>query len=279
MTSKLSNYQINIPDGYITHSLTQFTAAIADHSARAVMAGRGATANVNIPGIAGRMYTLIGIEITNKSTLTTVVPTGGLIEIFNDAIDWVPFQALFNTASGAGANAGAPQSPTWIPVNKPLPAGSNVTVYYTSRNAATDWTSVTLFYSTKPYSGAQTFINTAYGTARTSVATFSSDGTVSIPANKGGNCVGFICQCYGNTVTVLSTGGNVAVHNQAANTAWEPTEFVLGSNTSIGTGASELQLLKVDVNGDAPGNSSFTFDFTTISTNSQTMGYGVVWEA
>lgn len=279
MTSKLSNYQIDVPEGYVTHSLTQFTASIADHSSRAVMAGRGGLANVNIPGIAGKMYSLIGIEITAKSTLTTLVPTGGLIEITNDAIDWIPFEAIFNASSGAGANVGAPQTPTFIPVNKPLPAGSNVQVFYTSRNSATDWVSVTLIYSTKPYSGAQTFIKTAYGTARSSVATFSADGTINIPANKGGNCIGFIGQCYGNVVTVLSTGGNVAVHNTAANIAWEPTEFVLGSNTSIGTGGSELPILKFDARGDAPGNSQFTFDYTTISTNSQTVGYAVVWEA
>ena len=280
MVSKLTNYQLNVPDAYITHSKTQFTASIANHSARAVLAGIGGTPGlVNIPGIAGRMYTLYGIEIVNKSTLTTLVPTGGLVEIFNDAIDWVPFQSFFNTSSAAGANAGAPQTPTFIPVNKPLPAGSNITCFYTSQNAATDWLSVTFFWSTKPYTGAQTFINCAYGTARSSVATFTADGTITIPANKGGNCVGFLAQCYGNVVTVLSTGGNIAVHNAAANTAWEPTEFVVGSNTSIGTGASELVLLKLDQFGDAPGNSSFTFDFTTISTNSQQNGYAVVWEA
>ena len=280
MTSKLSNYQLDVPEGYITHSITQFTATIADHSARAVLAGRGALANVNIPGIAGKMYTLIGVEIVNKSVYTTVVATGGLVEIFNDAIDWVPFEAHTNSVSGAGANLGAPQTPLWIPVNKPLPAGSNITVYYTSRNAATDWLSVTFFYSTRPYGNTpQTFIKTAYGTARTTVATFTSDGTIAIPANKGGNVVGFLAQCFGVTVTILNTGGNVAVHNTAANMAWEPTEFVIGSTSSIGTGGSELPVLKVDVKGDAPGNSSFTFDVTTISTNSQVYGYGVVWEA
>jgi len=279
MTSKLSNYNFDTPEGYITHSVTQFTAAIADHSARAVMAGRGAVANVNIPGMAGKMYTLIGVEVTIKSVLTTLVPTGGLIEINNDAIDWLPFQLITNTSSAAGANAGASQSPCFYPVNKPLPAGSNIQVFYTAQNAATDWASVTFFYSTKPYSGAQTFINTAYGTSRTTVATFQTDGTVNIPANKGGNVIGFLAQCYGDVVTILSTGGNIAVHNAAANPSWEPTEFVVGSTTSIGTGGSELQLLKVDARGDAPGNSSFTFDVTTISTNAQIFGYGVVWEA
>jgi len=286
MPSKLSNYNIGVPDGigipakYQTHSITQFTATIANHSARAAMAGRGAVANVNIPGVAGKIYTLCGVEITVKSTLTTVVNTGGLFEVSNDAIDWIPFQFLTNTSEVLGAAGGVSQSPCFYECKKPLPAGSNITVYYTSLNAATDWASVTLFYSTKPYDGgAQTFQIAAYGSARTSVATFPADITLNIPANKGGNLVGFYVQQYGVIVTILSTGGLMAWHNTAANVAYEPTEMVCGSITCIASGGGELPLTKVDFAGDCPGNSQFTCDTTTISTNSQVFGAVVVWEA
>jgi hypothetical protein len=290
MVSKLSNYQYQVPDGYITHSKNLFTASIAAHNSRALLTGTtgGTVASglLNIPGTAGKFYTLIGIIINNKSTLTTVVPTGGLLEVFNDAIDWVPLQLLFNSSTMLGAAGGVSQSPTFIPVNKPLPAGSNIYCYYTAQNAATDWLNASFVYSTKPYfqpNGApyapQTFVAYAYGTSRTSVATFASDGSIAIPANKGGNLVGFLFQIYGQVVTILSIGGTIVAHNAAANTAYEPSEFCVGSVTDIASGGGELQIMKVDFAGDCPGNSTFTFDFTTISTNTQQMGYCVIWEA
>lgn len=283
MVAKLTDSQFQVPEGCITHSLTQYTATIANHSTRAVMAGiGGATGLVQIPGVAGKIYTLYGLEITVKSTLTTVVSTGGLFEIFNDAIDWIPFQLLTNTSEVLGAAGGVPQSPAFIPVHKPLPSGSNITCFYTSLNAATDWASVTFFWSTREWAvggEAQTYSAYGYGTARTSVATFVGDITVAIPANKGGKVVGFLIQCYGVIVTILSTGGNIAVHNQAALPSWEPYNMVTGSLTCIASGGGELMVTKIDTLGDAPGNSNFTFDTTTISTNSQVFGVCVVWEA
>lgn len=288
--SKLSDTQYVVPKGYITHSKNLGTATIAAHNARGLLTltSGGAVANglLNIPGIAGKFYTLIGIIVTPKSTLTTVVPTGGLLEVFNDAIDWVPMQILFNSSMILGAAGGLAQTPTFIPVNKPLPAGSNIYAYYTSQNAATDWLDVSFVWSTKPYFdpqgkpyGPQTFIAYAYGTSRSSVATFAADGSVAIPANKGGNLIGFLFQCYAQPTTIISSGGAIIVHNAAANTAYEPTEFCVGSITCIASGGAELPVMKVDYAGDAPGNSTFTFDFTTISVDTQQMGYCVVWEA
>jgi len=278
---ELSDAQMVIPPAYITHSLNGQTSAIAAHNTRAALVDtrNNAVTNINVPGIAGKIYTAIGVLIQNKSTLTTLVPTGGLVELTCDAIDWLPQQLIFNTSSAVGANAGAVQSQTWIPIHKPLPAGSNLIIFYTSQNAATDWISVTVFYSTQPYSGAATWSNAALGTSRTAAGTYAADGTVPIPANKGGNCIGFLCQTYAQVTTVLSGGGIVQVHNQAANTAWEPFFFCTGSNTSIGTGGSELPLLKVDAAGDCPGNSSFTFDFITISADTQQNEYVVFWVA
>jgi hypothetical protein len=281
-SAKLSNYQFAVPDGFTMHSITQFTATIANHSARAAMAGYLAAALTQIPGIAGKIYTLVGIEFTVKSTLTTAVPTGGLFDFTNDGIDWLPFQFITNTSTVLGAAGGVSQSPCFIPMHKPLPAGSNVTCYYTSQNAATDWASTTLFWSTRewnPAGEAQTYSAYGLGTTRTSVGTFAADITIAIPANKGGDLVGFLAQIYGTIVTILSVGGNIVVHNTAALVAYEPTMFVTGSYTCIASGGGEMLVTKVDWGGDCPGNSTFTFDTTTISTNSQTFGVCVVWEA
>ncbi len=285
ITSKLSSYQVPIPAGYIMHSKNLFTASIANHSARGLLTGTTggtiASGLLNIPGIAGKIYTLVGMEITVKSTLTTVVPTGGLFEVFNDAIDWIPCQLLTNTSSVLGAAGGVSQTACFYTIQKPLPAGSNIYCYYTSLNAATDWVCVSFMWSTNMWQPNyyQTFVAYAYGTSRTSVATFTSDGSVAIPANKGGNLVGFMFQLQPTIVTILSTGGTVVVHNAAANMAYEPSEFSVGSLTDIASGGGELLLQKVDYAGDCPGNSTFTFDYTTISTNAQVMGYEVVWEA
>lgn len=265
---------IEIPAGYITHSAQCHSAAIADHSTRAQVG----TA-INIPGIAGRMYTMIGVQVTIKSTATTVVNTGGLVEIENDAIDWKPFEFYPNMSSYVGANAGSPQSPTVIPCNKPLPAGSNVQVFYTALNAATDKAYITVIWSTKPYSGAQTFSEAGIGTAITQITVAAAHVTVNIPANKGGNCIGFLAQVYGVIETIVVGGGLVAVHNTAANTAWEPTEFVTGGLTSIGTGGGELLVLKWAAAGDCPGNSQFTFDYTPTDNQSQQLAVAAVWEA
>lgn len=262
------------PQGYITHSDTALSASIADHSARALVGSV-----INIPGIAGKIYTLLGVQIVIKSTATTVVNTGGLVELTNDAIDWIPTELYGNVSTYVGANAGSAQSPTYIPMNKPLPAGSNVSVYYTALNAATDKAYVTVIWSTKPYGGSQTFFKAGVGSALTQITEAATHVTIAIPANKGGNCFGFLFQAYGVIETIVVSGGRVKVHNTSAQQAWEPTVLTVGGVTSIGTGGGELAVLKWAANGDAPGNSSFTFDYMPTDNQSQYLAAVVCWEA
>lgn len=265
---------IKVPQGFITHSKATNSASIADHSSRALVGSA-----INIPGIAGKVYTMIGIEICIKSTATTVVNTGGLVEVENDAIDWKPVEIYGNSSTYVGANAGSPQSPTVIPCNKPLPAGSNVSVYYTAFNAATDKCYVSIIWSTKPYSGPQTFFKANIGTAITQITEATTHCTTAIPANKGGNCIGFMAIAEGVIETIVVSGGLVKVHNSSSNVAWEPTEFAVGGVTSIGTGGAENRVLFWNALGDAPGNSSFTFDYTPTDNQSQQLAVVTVWEA
>lgn len=260
---------------YQTHCDTALSASIADHSTRALVGSA-----INVPGRSGQIYTLIGVEITIKSTATTVVNAGGLVELENDAVDWKPLEIYPNMSTYVGANAGSPQSPTFIPLNKPLPAGSNISCYYTAYNAATDKAYITPIWSTKPWNnGAQTFIKSGLGTALTQITEAATNLTISIPANKGGQVVGFLAQVYGVIETIVVGGGAVRVHNGSANPAWEPFRFGVGGVTSIGTGGAELAVLKFPAYGDAPGNSSFTFDYMPTDNQSQQLAIGVMWDS
>lgn len=262
-------------NGYASHSITTKTAAIGDHTTRALVG-----AAVPIIGRPLAMMTLRGVIIVNKSTATTVVPTGGLVEIENDGLDWKPFETYLNMSSFVGANAGAPQSPTVIPCKKPLPAGSNVSIYYTAINAATDSLEVTLIYTTEPWvpGSPQTFFKSGKGTAITQVTVAAAHVTVAIPSTKGGKGIGFLAQVYGTLETIVVSGGLVQVTNGSCSPSIEPMDFYTGGLTAVGTGGGELPLLKLDHNFDAPANSTFSFAYQPIDNQSQYLAVSVVWE-
>ena len=274
MSQKMINLVEATPP-YQSHSDYAFSASIADHSTRAQVGSA-----INVAGRAGSIMTLVGIEICIKSTATTTVNTGGLVEVENDAIDWKPLEIYPNSSSYVGANAGGAQSPMFLPLHKPLPAGSNISVFYTAQNAATDKAYVTLFWTTKPWDARpQTFIKSGIGTALTQVTSATSHVSIVIPANKGGSVVGFLGQVYGTIETIVVSGGQVTVHNTSAQVAWEPFRFTLGGITSIGTGGGENLVCRVPAHGDAAGNGTFTFDYIPTDNQSQAAALGVVWEA
>lgn len=266
---------IVVPEGYITHSMIQAHAAAANHAVRAAISVVPLVTNV--PGIAGKVYTLIGVEINARQTSATAMPSGGLVELTNDAVDWLPCELIFNTATVLGATTGHSNNSTVIPLNKPLPAGSNVIIFYTARNATVDICCVTLYYSTKPYSGPQTFSNNVDSAGFAAVAAFPAAIAIPIPASKGGKCIGFLAQVYGTVVTTVPIGGPIVAHNTSA--AYEPTMFCTGSATCIVSGGGEILVSKVECQNDCPGNSTFTFDCTTLSANAQVYSVSVVWEA
>jgi hypothetical protein len=277
MKTYLEPIEVDLPENYQTHSTNYglLVPALANHAVRALVAAK----TVNIPGKSGQVYTLHGVEITIKSVATTVVNTGGLFEFENDAVDWKPFELYPNVSTYVGANTGSAQSTTKIACHKPLPAGSNVSVWYTALNAATDMPIVTLIWSTQPWDGgAQTFIHAGIGVAITQITNQAAHVTLAIPANKGGKLAGFYAQVYGVIETIVTGGGMVVVRNQSCNPSIEPCEFTLGGLTTIGTGGGELLLTRKPFIGDCPGNSSFVFDYQPTDNQSQQLAVMVVWE-
>lgn len=260
-------------NGYTSHSEVARHAALANHTARAIVG-----AAVNIVGKPNTIMTLRGIQVTVKSVATTVVMTGGLLELENDAVDWIPCRTYLNTSTFVGANAGAAMTPTIIPLHKPLPAGSNVSCWYTAFNAATDQVEVALIWTTEPYSGSQTYIVSGIGALITQVTEAAAHIALAIPATKGGKGIGFLAQVVGTMTTILATGGRIAVTNPGCSPSIEPMRFSIGSVTGIGTGGAEYPLLKMDHNFDCPGNTTFTIAYMPESAQSQQLAFCVAWE-
>jgi len=262
-------------------SRTITTASIADHSTKANLttyadgAGTG-DGGVKIPGQSGQTFVLRAIEIVIKGVSTTVVNSGGKFEFSNDSIDWLPLEFYPNVATAVGANAGLAMVPLRLPVNVPLPAGSIIYAAYTAANAAIDRPYVTFFWDETPYSGAQTFSKSSIGTAITQVTKATAHCTVTIPSQKSGQVQAFMTQVYGTIETIVVSGGVVEVHNQSISTI-EPTQFVTGGVTSIGTGGAAQQLEMHPSNMTAPGGSLFTFDYTPTDNQSQQLAVMVVW--
>ena len=263
-------------------SRTITTASIADHSTRAALttyADGGGTGDggVKVPGAAGQTYTLRAIEVVIKGVTTTVVNSGGKFEFSNDSIDWLPLEFYPNLTTAVGANGGTQMLPLKIPVNVPLPAGSIIITNYTAVNAAIDRPYVTFFWEETPYSGAQTFSKSSIGTAITQVTKASTHCTVVIPSQKSGVVQAWFSQVYGTIETIVVSGGVVEVHNQSVSNI-EPTQFVTGGVTSVGTGGAMQPLEMRPANGiAAPGGSTFTFDYTPTDNQSQQLAVMVVW--
>lgn len=264
-------------------SRTITAAAIADHSTRAALTtyadGETSDNGIKVPGAAGLMFTLVAIEIVLKSTLTTVVNAGGLFEFENNSIDWKPLEIYPNLTTAAGANAGAAMSPTRIPVNVPLPAGSIVSVYYTALNAATDRPYVTLVWEERGFGGKQTFSDAAVGSALTQVTKASSHITITIPVKKGGKLLGIVTQVHGTIETIVVGGGFVNVRGNGITPAVEPWQWETGGLTTIGTGGGEQKLEMHYNDVELGGGCSVIFDYTPVDNQSQALAVMVIWEA
>jgi hypothetical protein len=269
---------IIVPDAYQTHRSNYglLTVAFADHTTRALLAAK----SINIPGVSGKIYTLHGVEITIKLGISaTGKQSGGLFELENDAVDWKPCEMYTNT-SQVSSPGGISLTPTKISLHKPLPAGSNVSCYYTAFYSMTDMPIVTLIWSTEPYSGLQTFIKSGAGAALTQITSAAANITVAIPANKGGNLVGFYAQVQGVIlVTTVTQGGMMVIKNPSCNPTIDPCELAVGGLNALVTGGGENLLTRMQFAGDCPGNSNFKADVQPTDATSQLFYLSVVWEA
>jgi len=251
-----------------THSKTVIGSAVT-------AASRATTGTISIP--SGKGGTLVAVEAQVFGTLETVVNTGGLVELENDAVDWKPFE--FYTDKKTCVTLGAvPLTPTRIPCHKNLPANSTVTVYYTPQDDQSQKLSVTIHWIEGAFSGRQTYMKSGIGSAITQITTASAHVSISIPAEKGGRVKAIQAQVWGTLETVVNSGGLVALKNESAAVSWEPTEFYTFGDTAVTSGGVELlpQLIPVDL--DLPGNSTVKADYTPQDNQSQKLSLSIIWE-
>lgn len=262
-----------LPSGFASHSHVTVNTSGA-HNTRAEV-GTG----TYIEGAAGQIFTLEGVLIKISQTATAYSAAGGVVELTNDAVDWYPCHLITKTATALIASAANTQSTLFVPLNKPLPAGSNCHAYYTAQCAAADICEITYLWSTRPYSGKQTYAAYGAGGAFTTALNVAPNLSCAIPANKAGRGIAFQFQVFQSGSG--PSGGRVTVHNYSADPTIDPTEFSLdGANLVAAVDATaEKDVQYVDWNFPCPGNSTFLFDVNAAAYAASTKVLaGVIWE-
>ena len=245
-------------------------AALADHSARAAVVAAGTKIAV------GGMIDYVEFQV-NCGVFDTDVPTGGLVELENDTVDWKPFE--FYTQKGEIlTTTGYVQKVMRVPVKKNLPSGSRVYVYYTAHNAATDALMVTLHWQVGKTTGVQTYskagIDTAF--AATAFATNSKVITLEIPATKGGNAVLALISTLDSPETAVMSGYKVMLRCDSAN--WEPTEGVTEGITGKTTASGCQMPWSIVLDHPLPGGSDVYVDVVAVDNQSQGLMISFLWE-
>jgi len=237
---------------------------------------RAKTGTITIPGGKGGVLTHVEFQVFG--TLETVVNSGGLVELENDAVDWKPFE--FYTHGLTCVTAGAAKAkPLRIPVHKKLPANSTVTVWYTPQDDQSQKLAVTIYWDTAlSFKGRQTYAKAGIGSAITQTTKASDHVTIDIPAEKGGIARAFMVQVWGTLETVVNSGGLVQLKNIDADPSWEPFEFYTQSQTCVTSGGVELEPLFVPCALDLPGKSTVQLDYTPQDDQSQKLSLVVIWE-
>ena len=244
------------------------SASIANHTTRAAVG----TLPVALGGVIDY------IEVQCFSTMATTVRSGGLVEIENDNVDWKPFQFYTQEMVLLGTG-GLHTKPMRLYVKKFLPSGSTITAYFTANNAATSYISITFHWKLGGGSKAmrQTRMTTMRGTAAVGVLnTWRTEGTITIPATKGGTAKLCLVNGYGAITTVVTEGGKVRLTNNSAD--WVPTVFVTPGITGLTTICGESHPHGYIMDHPLPGRSLVTIEFAPIDAQSQTISVTLIWE-
>lgn len=243
-----------------------YSAALADHSARAAV---------------GTLVVAIGgeidyIEVQCFTTQATTVRSGGLFELENDSIDWKPFQ-FYSQEQVLLGTGGSATKPMRLNVKKPLPSGSTITAYFTANNAATSLVTITVHWKFGSYGGKQTYMTTMRGTAAVgTLNTYRTEGTITVPAEKGGNAVLCLANGYGAIETIVTEGGFVRLTNGSAD--WVPTIFATGGITGLTTICGESHPHGLIMDHPLPSRSVVTIEFAPTDNQSQTISVTLIWE-
>lgn len=195
---------------------------------------RASTGTIAITGKKGEQYVLTAIELQVFGTLTDQVDIGGLVELLNDAVTWTPFEFYTNMISCIGTGS-AVSKVLRIPVHKPLPAGSNVEVFYTPQNAASQKLAVVLVYEKKMKfnPSEETFALSDVGTAADCSGGVEEHIDIEVPSMKGGIVRAVLVTVLGIMTTVKNTGGLLELKNVSAEPSWEPFNIVTDVYTCV----------------------------------------------
>lgn len=222
--------------------------------------------------------TLTAIELQVFGTEETVVNSGGLVELRNDAIDWEPFE--FYTAGLTCVTEGGGQlKPHRIQVHKKFPAGSTVTIYYTPKDNQSQKLAVTLFWETDvPFSPSEeTLAKSGVGSALTQTTAAVDHVTIDIPAEKGGKVVAIQIQIHGTLETIVNSGGQVDLKNKSADPSWEPFSFITQHSTVVDAGGAILEPYWQPCDLDLPAKSKVQCAYTPQDNQSQFLSLVVMW--
>jgi len=243
-----------------------YSAALADHSTRAAVG----TLDVAIGGVVDY------IEVQCFTTQATTVRSGGLFELENDGVDWKPFQ-FYSQEQVLLGTGGSITKPMRINVTKTLPNGSTITAYFTANNAATSLVTVTVHWKLGGTATKETYMDTMRGTAAVgTLNTWRTEGTIAIPALKGGTAVLCLAMGYGAIETIVTEGGMVRLTNGSAD--WVPTIFATGGLTGLTTICGESQPHGIILDHPLPSKSTVTIEFAPTDNQSQTLSVTLIWE-
>ena len=262
-----------------SHSATVLSAALTAIT-------RSAASTITIPGKTGQMNTLVAIEAQAFGTLeSAVVGAGGLVELENDGIDWIPlnFYTEYNDAVTSTSSGAAEILTTKFKVNQKLPAGSIVSCYFTPIDNQSLKFSVTIHWIEGGPSGSLTYMKGGKGSAVTAATKASDHITIAVPSGKGGKLKAIWAVPIGIIEVAGSApwgapGGRVQMRNQSADPSWDPTEFYTNSAEVLVAGAAHIYGKLNPVDLDLPGNSSAIADYTPMDDLTQYLSITLIWE-
>lgn len=237
---------------------------------------RAKTGEIKIEGNKGGILTAIELQVFG--VLTTVVDLGGLVELINGSIDWIPFEFYTNMLSAVSAG-GAEGKVLRIPVHKKLPANSTVTIYYTPHDAASQKLAVTLHWETNldfdPT--AETFSLSDIGTAADCSGGVDPHNTIDIPAQKGGICRAILIGVCGAITTVKNTGGLLELKSPSSDPSWEPFHIITHTYTAITEGGISKEQQFVPCLLDLPDLAKVTSKYTAQHTVNSNISIVLLW--
>jgi hypothetical protein len=232
------------------------------------------------------MNTLVAVEAQAFGTLeSAVVGAGGLVELENDGVDWIPltFYTEYNAEVTATSGGAAEILATKFKVNQKLPAGSVVSCYFTPIDNQSLKFSVTIHWIEGETSGPLTYMKGGKGSAVTAITEAVDHVSIDIPSGKGGKLKAIWAVPIGiievaGSAPYGAPGGKVSARNVSASPSWEPTQFYTASAEVLVAGAARIYGKLNPVDLELPGQSTALINYTPLDDLSQYLTITLIWE-